>query len=84
MVRIVLFITYFLPMKQVLESKGWVMYYECASCGHKQYFKNQKKPGYEIRAKVKNNTFSILLNNMIIAGPFWGFEIEEKLLKYAN
>jgi hypothetical protein len=72
-------------MKQVLESKGWVMYYECVvPCGHKQYFNHPEKNGYEIRAKVKNNTFSILLNNMVIAGPFWGFEIEEKLLKYAN
>ena len=67
-------------MKQVLESKGWIMYYECVlMCGHKQYFNHLDKKGYDIRAKVKNNTFSILLNNMIIAGPFWGFEIEQKL-----
>lgn len=71
-------------MRQVLESKGWVMYHECMSCGHKQWFNHPEKAGYEIRAKVKSNTFSILLENKIIAGPFWGFEIEEKLLKYAN
>jgi hypothetical protein len=71
-------------MRQVLESKGWVMYHECETCGHRQHFSHPEKQGYEIRTKVKNNTFSILLNNMVIAGPFWGFEIEEKLLKYAN
>lgn len=69
-------------MKQVLESKGWVMYYDCLTCGHKQYFNHPDKKGYEVRAKVKNNTFSILLNNLIIAGPFWGYEIEQKLLQY--
>lgn len=71
-------------MKEVLASKGWVMVYECWSCGHKQYFRHPEKTGYEIRIKNKNKTFSILLNNTIIAGPFWGFELEEKLLKYAN
>jgi hypothetical protein len=68
-------------MREALEAKGWVMYYECIlTCGHKQYFNHPDKKGYEIRSKIKNNTFSILLNNMIIAGPYWGFEIEEKLI----
>jgi hypothetical protein len=70
-------------MKQLLESKGWVMYYSCDFCGGKQYFKNNDKAGYEVRTRIKNNTFTIMLNNRIIAGPFWGYELEEKLLKYA-
>lgn len=70
-------------MKQVLEAKGWVMYHECNTCsGHRQFFKNENKPGYELRIKVKNQTFSILLNNMVIAGPFWNYQLEEKLLQY--
>jgi hypothetical protein len=76
---IVLFIIYFLIMKEVLEAKGWIMYYDCITCGHKQYFNHPDKKDYEIRAKKNNNTFSILLNEMIIAGPFWGYELEEKL-----
>jgi hypothetical protein len=70
-------------MKQVLEANGWVMFHECNTCvGHRQYFKKEAKPGYEIRTRTKNNTFSILLNNMVIAGPFWGYELESKLSKY--
>ena len=71
-------------MKQILEAKGWVKYYECNTCGHKQFYKNVNNPGYEIRTRVKNNTFSILLNNMIIAGPFWGYQLEEKISQYVK
>ena len=72
-------------MKEVLEANGWKMYHECDTCsGHKQFFKNDDKPGYEVRVKVKNNTFSILLNNMIIAGPFWNYQLEESLTKYVK
>ena len=72
-------------MKQILENNGWKMYHECiVPCGHKQYFNHPDKKGFEVRAKVKNNTFSILLNNLIIAGPFWGYEIEQKLLQHVK
>lgn len=71
-------------MKQTLESKGWVMYYECISPCAKQHFNHPDKPGYEIRTKFKKQTFSILLNNNIIAGPFWGYTLEEKLLIHIN
>lgn len=68
-------------MKQVLESKGWIMHHECiVSCGHKQFFNHPGKQGYEVRTRVKNNTFSILLNNRVIAGPYWGYQMEEKLI----
>jgi hypothetical protein len=70
-------------MKQVLEANGWVMYHECNTCsGHRQFFTKEGKTGYEVRIKTKKNTFSILLNNMVIAGPFWGFELADKLAKY--
>ncbi|MDB5200575.1 MAG: hypothetical protein JWO92_2538 [Chitinophagaceae bacterium] len=70
-------------MKEKLEANGWKMYYECNTCaGHKQFYKNDAKEGYEVRIKVKNQTFSILLKNMVIAGPFWGYQIEEKLKKH--
>ena len=70
-------------MREELESKGWLMYYECLqTCGHKQYFSHNEKPGYEIIFSVKSNTFVILLNNNVIAGPFWAFELEQKLPKY--
>jgi hypothetical protein len=63
-------------MKQLLNENGWVMYHECITCaGHRQFYKNDTKPGYEVRIKTKNQTFSILLNNLVIAGPFWGYQI---------
>jgi len=72
-------------MKEKLLANGWEMFHECDSCvGHRQYFSNKAKKGYEIRTRVKNNTFSILLNNTIIAGPFWGYQVEEKLKQYVS
>ena len=72
-------------MKQKLEAKGWIMFHECNTCsGHRQFFKNVAHPDYEIRIKIKNQTFSILFKNLIVAGPFWGFQIEEKLTQYVK
>lgn len=66
-------------MRKILEEKGWKMYHECRSCGHKLYFNHPEKPGYEIRAKVNNRTFSIIQNNQIVSGPHWGYQLEDKL-----
>lgn len=72
-------------MKEVLIAQGWIIYHECNTCGgHRQYFKNKEKPGYEVRCRIRNNTFSILLNNAIIAGPFWGYQLAEKLTQLTN
>ncbi len=71
-------------MKAILEAKGWVMYYECFVPCAKQYFNHPGKKGYEVRVKTKNKTFSILLNNMMIAGPFMAYELEQKLIQYAS
>lgn len=70
-------------MKEYLESKGWVMFYECKlPCGFKQHYSNAGKLGYEIRTRPKNNTFSIMLQNQVIAGPFWGYQIGEKMNQF--
>lgn len=67
-------------MKQTLISLGWEMYYECLNkCGGKQYFTNELWPKYEVRTRVKSNTFSILLENKVIAGPFMGYVLKEKI-----
>lgn len=72
-------------MKEVLIANGWKMYHECNTCaGHRQYFNHSGKPGYEVRTKTKNNTFSILLKNAIVAGPFWGYQMADKLKQYVN
>jgi hypothetical protein len=69
-------------MKEALQSKGWVMFYECVMPCAKQQYNHPDKPGYEIRVKPKRQTFSILYQNNIVAGPFWGYQLEEKLLQY--
>ncbi len=70
-------------MKESLIEQGWEMYYECMTCkGFKQFFRHPDKPGYEIQVKVKAQTFSILQNNYIIAGPFWAYQHEEKIRQF--
>lgn len=67
-------------MKEVLEAKGWVMYSSCTCGGGRQFYINNSKPGYEVRIRTKNKTFTILQKNMVIGGPFWGYQLEDKLL----
>ena len=69
-------------MKEILEADGWVMYYTCSRCGHKQWFVKKDKTNYEIRARAKDNVFSIVYNNQTIAGPFWGYMLADKLKQY--
>ena len=72
-------------MKEKLEALEWKLYYECSRCnGQKQYFTNPAKPKYEIRTRPKNQTFSILYENHVIAGPFYGYQLGEKLSKYVQ
>lgn len=71
-------------MKELLTANGWVMYYQCKCSGGRQQWSNNDKPGYEVRTKTKNGTFSILLKNTIIGGPFWGYQLEEKLKLYVT
>ncbi|MDF2381331.1 hypothetical protein JMG10_07635 [Nostoc ellipsosporum NOK] len=49
-----------------------------------QHFSHPEKPGYEIRTRLRSNTFSILLKNHIVGGPFWGYQIEQKLTEHVK
>lgn len=69
-------------MKQQLIALGWNMYYECITPCAKQYYDNKQFPGYEIRVRTRKNTFIIVLNNVIIAGPFYAYQLEEKLKQF--
>lgn len=71
-------------MKQQLESKGWVMYYQCSQCGGKQYFTNSSFPKYEVRAKPKTHIFSILLQGQVIVGPCHEYQLADKLAQYVK
>lgn len=70
-------------MKAKLEAKGWFMYYECTlRCGHKQFYNHVQFKGFEV--VVKDNIFTIRLNNQVIAGPFHGFQLDEKLKQFVK
>lgn len=70
-------------MKELLEKKGWVMYYECTlRCGHKQFYNHPQHKGYEVT--VKGPTFTIKLNNSVICGPLSGYQMEDSLKKFVN
>jgi len=70
-------------MKQQLEAKGWVMYYECVRrCGHKQYYNHPDHQKYEV--VVKGNTFNIRLENHVIGGPFHRYQLDEKLKQFVK
>jgi len=71
-------------MKEQLLARGWVMYYKCKCSGGKEYYSNASFPGFEVRIRIKNNTFSIILSNMVIAGPFWGYQLKEMVDKYVK
>lgn len=67
-------------MKKQLEAKGWIMFSECKSPCAKQHFSNPTKKGYEIRVKTTSQTFSIMLDNMVVSGPHWAYQLDEKLI----
>jgi hypothetical protein len=69
-------------MKDVLLALAWRMYYECQACGHKQYFNHPDKPGYEIRVKAKKQTFAIFLNNHLISGSHYAYQLNDQLAKF--
>lgn len=69
-------------MKDQLIALGWVMYYECVTPCAKQYYNNAAFPGYEIRIRTRKNTFLVVSENNIIGGPFYAYQLEEKLKKF--
>lgn len=67
-------------MNDGLVSLGWIMFHECTTCsGHVKHYNHPDKPGYQLKVKVKNNTFTIFKDNNLIAGPYWLFEVDKKL-----
>lgn len=70
-------------MKQQLEGLGWKMIHECDTCkGIKQTYTHEGHTGYEILTVVRTNVFSILRENRIVAGPFWGYQLDETIKNY--
>jgi hypothetical protein len=70
-------------MKELLTSKGWYMYYSCNCDGsYREFYNHQKYPGYDIRIRPKKQTFSILQNNHLIAGPTWGYNLQKTLQQH--
>jgi hypothetical protein len=72
-------------MVETLTAKNWVKYGECSGCGRggkKEYFSNTAYPGYVIRIRQKKGTFVILKDNLVIGGPFYGYQLEEKIAQY--
>lgn len=72
-------------MKQKLLADGWVIFYHC-NCGGtpKDYYSNKAKPGFEIIVREKLQTFMILKDNHIIAGPFYAYIFDEKMKQYIS
>lgn len=69
-------------MNELLNSKGWKMYYSCKVCGgNKKYYNNDAFPGYDVRVRIRRNgnIFTIVHNNKTISGPDWVLKLEEKL-----
>lgn len=65
-----------------LVALGWEVYYTCAcKAGKRKFFRNEQYKGYEIRINERKNTFSILQNNSIIAGPDWSYKLETKMIE---
>lgn len=69
-------------MKDQFIALGWIMYYECVTPCAKQYFTNPAFPGYEIRVRTRKQQFSIVLDNNIVGGPFYNYQLTEKLKKF--
>lgn len=71
-------------MKELLTADGWVIFYHCNCGGGRDHWNKKEKPGYEVRTRSKNKTFSILLNNRVIVGPALEYLLAEKLKQYVT
>ncbi len=70
-------------MKEKLIAAGWELYYDCVTCaGKKMYYKHSDKPGYEVRANMKTNTFVIVLKNRVISQGFHAYQLDAALNKF--
>lgn len=72
-------------LKEQLEERGWKLFYQCdCPSGRKEYFNHPDHANYAIRTKQRQQTFRVVLDNQVIAGPFWGYDLEAKLTKYVT
>jgi hypothetical protein len=63
-----------------LEKGGWRKFYECNCDGSlRQHFENKAHKGFEIVIRPTKNTFRIKMNGQLIGGPFWGYELKQKM-----
>lgn len=67
--------------EQRLNDRGWQKYHICGGCtgGAKHFFANPAYQNYVVRVRPLKTTFVIMLDEIIIAGPFWLYQLEEKL-----
>jgi hypothetical protein len=75
-----------MTFEQAINEGGWTMFHECGACkgGRRRFYNNPAFPGYEIRYRTSQTTFSIMLNNQKIAGPFYGYMLKDKLKEHVK
>lgn len=67
-------------MKEALTAAGWIFESECSTCkGKVQFYKHKDHGDYRVQIKIRSNTFSFLNANRVIAGPYWGYQMADKL-----
>jgi len=67
-------------MKEMIENKGWLFHYSCMCGGSlRQHYLNKAFPNVEIRIRPLKQTFTIMNTGMQIAGPDWGYKLENKM-----
>lgn len=70
-------------MRSKLTIKGWIKYHSCYCGGSlKEYYNHPDHKGYEIRLRPGQASFTLLLDNQIIAGPLYIYKLEETLQAY--
>lgn len=70
---------------QLLISQGWKNYHTCTTCsrfGPVQYWSHEVHKDFEIRVRIRKNTFTLLSRGMQIHGPAWTYQIESVLKQF--
>lgn len=64
----------------LLIEQSWKLFHVC-NCGgsRREHYSNTTFPGYEIRIRPTRSTFTILKNNMLLAGPKYLYDLEKTL-----
>ena len=72
-------------LNEQLVAIGWKLFYRCdCPSGKKEYFNHVDHPKYAIRTRLREQTFRIVYENHVIAGPFRSGQMEEKIAKYVT